>query len=79
MVSYKQRYDSVQDEKKQLDEKVEMLEKLVLELGGVLPTEETRAKAKEAEAHVLCDREEEATAMTALTMDDKKSKKSKLI
>ncbi|CAH0488371.1 unnamed protein product [Peronospora farinosa] len=79
IVSYKQRYDLVQGEKEQLDEKVEMLEKLVLELGGVLPNEETLAKAKETEARVLRDRDEEVKAMTALTMDDKKSKKSKLI
>ncbi|CAI5731502.1 unnamed protein product [Peronospora destructor] len=72
MVSYKQRYDVVQGEKKQLDEKVEMLEKLVLDLGGVLPNEETLAK--ETEAHVLRDREEEAKALTVLIVDDKKSK-----
>ncbi|CAI5727863.1 hypothetical protein KXD40_005705 [Peronospora effusa] len=79
IVSYKQRYDLVQGEKEQLDEKVEMLEKLVLELGGVLPNEEMLAKAKETEARMLRDRDEEVKAMTALTMNDKKSKKSKLI
>ncbi|POM73692.1 Hypothetical protein PHPALM_9440 [Phytophthora palmivora] len=83
MVSYKQRYEAVLGDKEQLSEKVEALEKLVLDLGGKLPDEEALAKAKEAakeaEAKALRDREEEAKALAALTTDDNKSKKSKLI
>ncbi|KAK1941712.1 hypothetical protein P3T76_006776 [Phytophthora citrophthora] len=83
MVSYKQRYEAVQGEKEQLSEKVEVLEKLVLDLGGKLPDDEALEKAKEAakeaEAKALRDREEEAKALAALTGDDKKGKKSKLI
>ncbi|KAF1791972.1 Zinc finger, NHR/GATA-type [Phytophthora cactorum] len=83
MVSYKQRYEAVLGEKDQLSGKVEVLEKLVLDLGGKLPDEEALAKAKEAakeaEAKALRDREEEAKALAALTADEKKTKKSKLI
>lgn len=83
MVSYKQRYETALGEKEQLSEKVEVLEKLVLDLGGKLPDEEALAKAKEAakeaEAKAQRDREEEAKALASLTADDKKSKKSKLV
>ncbi|ETI56527.1 hypothetical protein F441_00932 [Phytophthora nicotianae CJ01A1] len=83
MVSYKQRFETAVSEKEKLNEKVEVLEKLVLDLGGKLPDEEALAKAKEAaqeaEAKALRDREEEAKALAALTADEKKSKKSKLI
>ncbi|GMF32594.1 unnamed protein product [Phytophthora lilii] len=83
MVSYKQRYEAALGEKTQLEEKVGVLEKLVLDLGGALPDEEALAKAKEAaqeaEAQALRDREEEAKALAALSADDKKGKKSKLI
>lgn len=79
MVSYKQRYEAALGKKEQLGEKVELLEKLVLDLGGALPDEEALAKAKEAANEALRDREEEAKALAALTSDDKKSKKSKLI
>jgi hypothetical protein len=79
MVSYKQRYEAELGEKAKLSEKVEVLEKKVLELGGTLPDEEALAKAKEAEAKALRDREEEAKALASLSTDDKKGKKSKLI
>ncbi|KAG7393418.1 hypothetical protein PHYPSEUDO_009622 [Phytophthora pseudosyringae] len=79
MVAYKQRYEAELGEKEQMGDKVAVLEKLVLELGGTLPDQEALAKAKEAEAKALRDREEEAKALAALTADDKKGKKSKLI
>ncbi|CAH0483093.1 unnamed protein product [Peronospora belbahrii] len=60
MVSYKQQYESIQAEKAQLNEKIDMLEKVVQELGGVLPNdEEILVQAKQVEAPVVRDREDE--------------------
>ncbi|KAE9021691.1 hypothetical protein PR001_g11749 [Phytophthora rubi] len=83
MVTYKQKYEKALAEQTQLDDKVAALEKLVLDLGGSLPDDEALAKAKEAaekaEAQALRERQEEAKALAALTTDEKKGKKSKLI
>uniref|UniRef100_A0AAV1TDP3 Uncharacterized protein n=1 Tax=Peronospora matthiolae TaxID=2874970 RepID=A0AAV1TDP3_9STRA len=78
MVSYKQRYETELGEKQQLNERVEVLEKLVLRLGGVLPDEAEKV-SKEARDQALRGRENEAMALAALTIDDKTSTKSKLI
>ena len=78
MVSYKQRYETELGEKQQLIERVGVLEKLVLELGGVLHDEAEKA-SKEARDQALRDRENEAKALAALTTDDKMSPKSRLI
>lgn len=81
LVTYKQRCEKAQEGQKQLEEKVEVLEKLVLELGGTLPDEEALAAAKEAakqqEEQAKRQREEEAKALTK--EGDKKGKKSLLI
>ncbi|RLN48099.1 hypothetical protein BBJ29_006294 [Phytophthora kernoviae] len=83
LVTYKQRCDKAVEEQTKLSEKVVVLEKLVLDLGGSLPDEEAlaaaKAEAKEAEANAQRQREEEAKALTAQTSEDKKGKKSLLI
>lgn len=84
LVTYKQKYEKALAEQTQLGDKVAVLEKLVLDLGGALPDDEALAKARdasqEAEAQALREREEETKALAALTAtDDRKGKKSKLI
>ncbi|KAF4320040.1 hypothetical protein JM18_004829 [Phytophthora kernoviae] len=78
LVTYKQRCEKAVEEQTKLSEKVVVLEKLVLDLGGSLPDEEALAAAK-AEANAQRQREEEAKALTAQTSEDKKGKKSLLI
>lgn len=79
MVSYKQRFEAVVGEKEQLCEKVELLEKLVLDLGGKLPDDDALAKAKEADAKMLRDRDGMAKVLVSSLVDDNKSKKNRLI
>ncbi|KAG7399583.1 hypothetical protein PHYBOEH_008578 [Phytophthora boehmeriae] len=83
LVTYKQKCEKALEEQTELSEKVEVLEKLVLELGGSLPDEEALAAAKEQaqqkEADAQRQREEEAKALTVQTSEDKKGKKSLLI
>ncbi|CAI5732615.1 unnamed protein product [Hyaloperonospora brassicae] len=85
MVSYKQRYETAREEKQQLSERVEALETLVLDLGGVLPDAQARNRADAAasqqttQSQALCDREDEAKALAALATDGKASKAVKLI
>ncbi|GMF29999.1 unnamed protein product [Phytophthora fragariaefolia] len=83
MVTYKQKYEAALAEQTRLGDKVQLLEALVLDLRGALPDDDALARAqqaaKEAEAQALREREEEAKALAALTPDDKKGKKSKLI
>lgn len=79
MVSYKQRFEAVVGEKEQLCEKVELLEKLVLDLGGKLPDDDALAKAKEADAKMLRDRDGMAKVLVSSLVADNKSKKNRLI
>ena len=84
MVSYKQRYEAAREEQQQLSERVEALETLVLDLGGVLPDAQALATAdaaasQQTQSQALRAREDEAKALAALATDGKTSKTVKLI
>ncbi|KAI9905155.1 hypothetical protein PsorP6_013774 [Peronosclerospora sorghi] len=83
MVAYKQRYEKTMGEKEHLNQKVEILEKMVLNMGGVLPDDQAVVSAteaaKEKEAQAFRDREEEIKALVASESNDKTSRKNKLI
>ncbi|RLN94606.1 hypothetical protein BBJ28_00006748 [Nothophytophthora sp. Chile5] len=84
LVTYKQKFEKAVEEKTQLSEKVEVLEQMVVDLGGELPdAAAVAAAAAAAQEKAQRDRDEEAKALAALTSavssDDKKPKKGMLI
>ncbi|GAB9469188.1 hypothetical protein Gpo141_00006474 [Globisporangium polare] len=87
LVSYKQQFEQATKEGEALTERVQMLEQMVLELGGTLPADEeiaakAAAEAAKAEQEKLQrERDEEAKILAAMSGSDGKAngKKSMLI
>ncbi|KAL7687125.1 hypothetical protein Plhal304r1_c024g0083431 [Plasmopara halstedii] len=75
MVSYKQRFEAAVNDKEKLVQKVEVLEKLVLDLGGHLPDDDS----KKVDAMALHARDDTTEALASSSAEEIKSKKYKLI